>query len=526
MMQADPSISVAWGLDSSGTTPRLVRVSRTSDGLKFDLEPPEAPPGTNPGATPGAPVFDSADEQQPAAAEPLVACLGDELVLHRILDLPTADDAAMAQMLAAQLEVMLPARSQLFAWDWDPRSLDGSTNRSTPGGGGVWLSAARKDAVEDALRHARTAAGRDAAGVVPTSMALAAAVPALLSAMPKQLLVVDAAEHTASVLIFYDGVLLDCAVLDPGPDQWTAQLREVYQALVHDLPTAQRPSACVLLERRAPSPGLEQAIATLLGLDLVPARLNADVTIADLPAIGAALTKVQPVCPNILLSPYDSQAEGQAVGDKDDKAIGQKPFARGRVLVAVWLLLAVAGLYIADVYEAHRLEAIVQRIESAIVDRGGFDRQLAIGYYLERAGPAGLDVLAEVSAISEQQILYAEWHYTHGGGVKLTGVAPNAPALLKLLDALAKAKTLSNVEIKSRKAEKNKSHFVIAADLSKTYLPPSHKQKTAEAKPPEKDKDKAPDKDKPKDKGKAADKAKPQGNRIFLKPQIPMFAIC
>ena len=393
-----------------------------------------------------------------------------------MLNLPQADDAAVAQMVAAQLEVMLPARSHLFTWDWDyaPGPADNAGRR-------VWLCAARKDAVEAAMRAAEGHTGRRPSRVVPASTALAAAVSALLADLPERVVVIDAAQRSATVLILHDGQLVDCAVLDPGPDQWSGQLREAYQSLVVDLPATQRPTGCVVLPRGAPTAGLEQTVAQALQLDVLPAAT--DLAPSDLAAAGAALTLVQPVQPSIVLIEVEAEAQAEAETGAD---VAPKRRGLRRVAVVVWLLLAALALYLADRHEATRLEAAVAEVEPAVAARGGFDRELALGRYLEKAGPAPLDVLAEVSELVSPKVIISKWSHAQASGVRLTGTAPNTEEFHKLLKALAGAKTLDKVEINSLKMEKDKPKFVIAALLSDTYVPSLKK----------KDEDKDKDKDK------------------------------
>ena len=510
-MQNTEPISVAWGLDTSGAAPCLVRVSRTSAGLQFEQHPLEAL-----AAAPDA--------------EPLVVCLGDEFVLHRTLRLPAADDAALAQMVEAQLEVMLPARAHLFAWDWDP-ALDPAPRT----GRRVWLCAARKDAVDQARRNAHARCGRQPSRLAPTSMALAAAVPALLADLPARAVVIDVAERGASMLVFHNGELADCVVLDPGPDQWSNQLREAYLAHVRGLAADQRPTACVVLERAAQTDGLEQAAGRALGLVVSPAVTSirppgaaqgVELPIAALAAAGAALTLVQPVRPTIVLS------ESAIATDAAATETAPRTSVKRRVLAVVGLVVALLALYVADVYEASWLEAAMARITPVVDKRGGYDRELALGRYLEKAGPAPLDVLAEISDLISPKVIISKWNYTNTGGVRLGGTAPNTEELHNLLKALAKAKTLANAEIKDQKIKDNKCQFEIAAQLSDRYVP-TVKKKEEDEKDAAKEKAAGDKKEPPAKeaepaqagaKTEAEDKAKDKGKDQAPQPQPPALA--
>ena len=474
--------SVAWGLDLDDKEPRLVRVTRKADGFRFEQH--------------SSASAQSADPKAQLDVEPLAVCIGNQCVLHRTLDLPQAEDSTVAKMVEAQLEVLLPARSQLFAWDWDD-----APSRSDGPGRSVWVCAARQDAVEQARRSAE-AAGRRPRGVVPTSVAMAAAVPRLIKDLPTRCAVVDVANSCTTVLVLDDGELAGCAVIEPQDDQWAGQLREAYESQVSHLPRDQRPGKCVLIQRSADAPDLTELVTQSLKLETIPASLPKGLAPSDMAAAGAAMTLIEPAHPAIALA----ETEESATEVRQD-AVKRRSATPRRALVALWLVAVIITMYLADRHEANWLNDAIAKINPAVAGRGGFTRQIAMGRYLEKIGAAPLDVLDEISSLTSNEIIFSSFQYSHVEGVRLSGTAPSTDKLHELLKILADAETLEAVELKGQKMDKKKCLFEIAAKLSDRYVP-GVKRKA-------RDKDEDKDKKKEKDQGEK----KPESDEAKKPPE-------
>ena len=473
--KTDPT-SVAWGLDLDYNEPRLIRVTRKTDGLQFDK-------------------CSIASAQSASDAEPMAVCISDQFVLHRTLDLPQAEDSTLAKMVEAQLEVLLPARSQLFTWDWDH-----APSRSVGPGRCVWVCAARQDAVEQVKRKADTA-GRHPRYVVPASLALAAAVPRLIKDLPPRYVVVDVANSCITVLVLDDGELAGCAVVESQADQLAGQLREAYESQVDYLPRDQRPGKCVLIQRDADATDLTETVTQSLKLEAVRLTLPDGLTPGDLAAAGAAMMLIQPTRPAIALAEADrSPAEARR------RTATPRSATPRRVVIGLWLVAVIVAMYLADRHEANWLDEAIAKINPAVAGQGGFSRQLDLGRYLEKAGAAPLDVLDEISALTSNEIIFSSFQYSQVEGVRLSGTAPNTEKLHELLKVLADAETLAAVELKGQKIDKKKKClFEIAAKLSDRYVPGVKKKRKDKDKEEGKDKgEKKPEADKAKEPPKAA----------------------
>ena len=494
--------NVAWGVEFGGSAVRLVRVVRTGAGYQADrcLQAPledrwESGPDVAAAVAPLAAA---------GIADPLVACVSDELILYRALSLPNADPDALAKMVAGQLEVLIPTEAARFALPWCTQA-----DPYRPGHQRVLLAAARRDALTGPA-EACSRLGRDADGIVPSALALATAWSCTGDTTGQPAILLDVGTRCTTLAVTHDGQVVECAVLDNGGDRWTEriaeqlgispsqaeqkklayaadpssaeedpavygciqvamdgwarQLREVVRDCLADIPPQGRPKRCILFGRSAHMPGLPALVAATLEVQVQAATAAGDrLTLADgvdfdtsAAAIGAALCVLE----------GGAQVVNLAADTKEAPPPGRKRHWRWAALAA-WLLLAVASLYGLDRIRADSLRQTLRRMRAETSQHGGLKRQLAVGEYLELSAPSALDVLDRIGA-AESKAMLAAWHYNRSGNVVIAGTVANEQECSALLEKLS---GLGEAELKSGRSEEKKFRFEIGLKVDRSMKP-------------------------------------------------------
>jgi hypothetical protein len=344
------------------------------------------------------------------------------------------------------MEMLLPGRTHLFAWDWDALSGDGA--------GRVWVTATKRELVATA-REQGAAAGQPAPRVTPMMPAVAAGLAALCEPLPPRLVVVHVAAASTSLMVLVEGRLHGGAVLDAGAEQWrddtTAcllELREIYGDQLQSMPRESRPNVAVALGDGVDS----HAICAALGVDSWTPP--ADAPLNCVTAVGAAVMQFGEAHPAINLA---EQAKQQG------HAATWRVMPRRRTILLALLAAAVMFLYVADVDTARRLEQTVLEARAASEEHGDVAFRLAVGRYLESGGALPLAMCDEITQLATEQTQITAWQITRGESVHLSGIAADPSDLNTLLESLSRAVTLKDVRLEHQKINNNKCEFQIAA---------------------------------------------------------------
>ncbi len=505
--------TTAWGLEFGGSTIRLVRVSLSD--ARYSLDASYAcqiigrwDQGLD--YTAGVDELRAKVREPMSRDQPLVVCIPDQVTVYRMLDLPASDEAAMRRMVEAQMEVLLPGRSQMFTWDVRRQEAgDGEEGR-------VWLCAARKDVVEAAV----AAAGRLGLGVervMPSAMAVAAGFSRLLDAPKGRVALVDIGARSTTVTLLADGQARACSVLDESIDHWMEQaaeqlgdspqqladsfrmgradarhhaavrpiiedwamrLRELWDEQTQALSRADRPGRCLIIGGGRNWKDVVDALSGQLGLAVEPATTPA----AHWADEAATLSACRAAAGALTAMGDEDETVNLARSPQSEKP-GRPWLTFGRVAAVIWLAAAIVGLYATDVLRARSLSHSAAEVDPGTAERLQLDRQLALSRYLRGFGPPPLTVLDEIATLTAREFVIEQWSYNRAGEVRLTGIAPNEAELRKYLDALAKTKSIDHVQISNHQAiDKGKVKFDLTIELS-DWLGPTPPESEATPEP-------------------------------------------
>jgi hypothetical protein len=450
MTTPSPAHTAAWGVEIAGDTARLVRVVLEDGGCRLDATHELRREGDA-----WRPVAGGA-AQLPTIAkdEPLGVCIAPEAVVCRGMTLPTADAEAREKMVRAQIDVMLTGQAERFTTAWDSVPINGEA------GNWVLMCAARKDAVEAAVRAAK-ALGATPSAALPAPVAAAMAHRGLGAAAAGPALLVAAQVDRTVLSVMSDGTLVGYAMVDTG--EANAELHEAYVALIDPLPREARPQRAELIglngeERRA-------KLEELLRLPVAPAAKSPSGADAVwLPAVGAALRAAAPPKPGISF-----------VSPPRASAASPKAVPRTLIRLGAWCLAGVALLYGYDLFRAGWLERRVAEIRDAgAAQGGGLTRQLEVASYLDQDGTPLLTVLDAISQVAPPSMLLTEWHYDRRGTIRLSGTIPNAAEVENLMKKLGEMRVLRKLELISAKIDDNRGvQFEISAELGDQLTAPA-----------------------------------------------------
>jgi len=516
---------VVWGVEFGGSAVRLVRLERTgSQGAWHE-------PGSSEVSYQAdrylevllderwetAPsLVDAAGRMGPVALEgPLGACVGDEMVLYRVLSLPAAEPEALARMVRGQLEVLVPTQVERFA-----AGYRGYADPYNPGGQRVLMCAARLSALAAPVEASKRLGG-NGTRIVPSVLALAAMWARLGDGRDGPATILDVGARCTSLAVVDAGEVVQCGVIDQGGDHWTErlseelgiscqqaearkleyargpsgaepkvndclrhalggwarQLKEAYGNCLETVPRRRWPGRCFLFGRSSRMPGLPPLVAETLrakvetpesGLLLGGKRPGSGpggrLTLGD----GVDLTESAGAIAAALCV---MESDWPVVGLRD--RIEEKPRRRRHpswrwAALVGWLFAAVFGLYVVDKIEAKRLSDAVEGIRTKVSGQGDLGRQLAIGDYLETIGSPPLDVLERISQAVPEKALLASWVYDRRGEMVIEGTVPNEKEFLAMLDRLRQA---GELEWKSGRPDKGKFHFDIHLQVGARMKP-------------------------------------------------------
>jgi hypothetical protein len=212
----------------------------------------------------------------------------------------------------------------------------------------------------------------------------------------------------------------------------------------------------VIGEAEALAPAVDRANEALAG----GAELAKDS--AALPAAGAAIACLESRSPAInLLEPAP------------EKPAGRRAWRRPALLAAAALLI-VAGLYLVDLLGAARAEPGIEDPDQRRAAMAALDRQIALGRYVEAAGPPPLALLDDIAGAAPRGLILTHWSYSRRGGVSIQGTSSGDQQLHDFVVALQKSPAIDAVELGSQKAAGgNKVEFDIDLEPVAYFVPPA-----------------------------------------------------
>lgn len=491
--------NTVWGLELGGSALRLVRLTRNGqeyhveESFEVALEDRWEKPADYSAALAALPRLNITD--------PLVVCGADERVLFRSLSLPDSRPADLAKMVQSQLEVLIPTQAENF-----DTAYTNCPHPSEPGRQRVLLYAARREVLSATLKSTQ-ALGVDHAGLIPSILALSCSWTYLTRDGRKPdgpLLLIDVGARCTSIALMTENRVAHCSIIDQAGDHWTEQiaehlditpsqaerrklayatsdspaqadpqlhdclgplldnwsrhLREAYQTSLENAASASCPDHCIILGRSASLPGLSELIADTLSLQVDQPKPPERLVLAEgiifqesAAAIGAALCSMQDDWPQLNMATT-----------KESSHTGRALFSWRWAALLGWLLAAVLSLYGLDRLEASRLSETLKDARDQTGQQGGLARQLAIGKFLEKSGPAPLDVLDTISTLLPEKAILTGLKYNRNNRITVGGTVPNQQEFQMLLQKLSK---LGPTDLKTARPDKKEFRFEISLTL-------------------------------------------------------------
>lgn len=383
----------------------------------------------------------------------LAVLMPDQHVLYRRLELPRADDANLAAMVAAQAQTILPQSGEALDSAW--LKLGAPDQHPTQP---LLIGAARHDAVQR-LRdqtHDSTHALIDVTTGAAALDALCQHQGVTLTDAPTAIVRVSQA---ATLLCLYDQQKLVAAAsidfdLTPTDEasvaSWSREIAEAFEQCAAPLAFA-TPQVGLLIADQNDHNRLNAALASALRCaiqksslsdQLNPARLSKTSTAAG--AIGAALALADQSQPNTLYS------------DVNPDAPILKPInalrPRRLIAAAVWALLMLLALYQIDRQQAQQLETALADAKRLTQDLGGLDGRIQLLTYIEKhATTPALPIMQEVSRLVPKGTILSDYNYDRDGRVRFTGYVSSASALDDFTAKLTASPLFKSVDVPSAK---------------------------------------------------------------------------
>ncbi|MEX0887465.1 MAG: PilN domain-containing protein [Phycisphaeraceae bacterium] len=446
--------------------------------------------------------------------------VADEAVLYRSLTLPPAGGEALEQMIRAQVDVVLPAASEVLAWSWMVQQPGG------PGQPQRVLIAAMRQAMLGQLKGAVAQPGGTLLGVTPAAVAcgrgLAALTGGAAGAGSARVLVELAGEATTVLLHDPAGSRLEIESIGHGRDHWIEALADEMEVSLTEAERrvgsalrsggATLPEAVgLLIERWAGQvaavvrgligegdDGQDDATTDVAGVHLIgeagasgylaqelggamggevtplprPAQLvvPGDVAMGEaLPALGAALEALEPGERTINFAPPQAAI------------VRQSPrLVKLAAAAAVWVLLAVLLLYAMDRGEAARLDAALAEARSRVATSaggggaGGGGGGDAVVRYLEQSVMPPLHVLLELTSFAPDSLVLRSWQYDREGTIRLAGRVGSIDDLDGFLKAIDGSPMFARVELRQARAQERAWELELTAEITalNRYIPP------------------------------------------------------
>jgi hypothetical protein len=253
----------------------------------------------------------------------------------------------------------------------------------------------------------------------------------------------------------------------------------VYDNCLAEIPAAHRPAKCVLFGRATKHPAVRALIAQTLRLTERPTDppmkiqpfAGSDYSVMAA-AIGAATTELEntpPACRLTMHRPRSAARPWQGLGASGvaQRVWGSLANSPRRRLVAVAsLLAALLFCYGLDVHERSWQAGAADRLRQAAGQEGSFERQLAVGRFLDEAGATSLAVLEEISALAPPSAIVSSWRYSRGGDVVIGGTVGGDADLHSFMKKLSESPLFSEVLFQNAKGEGGKLRFELMMKLA------------------------------------------------------------
>jgi|GEM_PF-3850498 len=443
-----------------------------------------------------------------------VVVVSDERCMHRGLPLPDVPTETLERMIAAQVESALPGEAmKRLQWGW--ARVSGKHRGAGPSP--VWVLAIATDAMtcgggfQDGSQNESLGG---AAGYVSESMALAALVLCPSSSGSQAVLANEGtmliAEWRGQVraLWFTQAGVQGTAVVDlPAYESPTAWLDVVQHAIDECMASAaregsdprDRPAKLAVLVPDKSTETLNEA-ARRLGMQLTPVEpflgsvwMEARKTQIDqTAAYESAVDQILAAGAAVLAAPVADWALDKQIGtdglarpgglasvpvigldDAQLLAESTRRLTRRRLIIiaaaAVWMLLMLVVVIRQDSADAGRLGDAVADAGVTHQDEAALRQQMILYRFLEKQGPSPLAIVDEVGRLTKRYMVES-FSFDASGQVRLTGKLRRQNEVAELVAALAKAKTLDEVRLKSQKKQGREVVFEILASPTEQFL--------------------------------------------------------
>ncbi len=430
-----------------------------------------------------------------AAPPALGLAVADLHGVHRVIDLPPADAATTHKLAALQLETLLPGQQEHVRWGWQRTAAPGSAGKpgggyppalgasgggsgggsggasggGSGGGSGVLLFAASRGGLDRAMVNLPD--GATPTLVTPAVLAFETLLRQASPADRRVSLTAIAVDALAAHLIVYrqgraahvETIDLD-DLHDAGPEHVAQTLAARCQAMQKLPAVGDASESFTLLADAEEADALQPLLAERLGRrhqpfsDLVTLPGLEITRAAACLAAGAALAALHPGETVNLVADTPEEHEAQ-------------PIDRRRwAIVTLWLLAALAALYMADQRTAAESRAVVQAHELTLAAITDLDTQLAVARHLETAGPTFFTVLDELSQRTRGFTIDG-LRYEREGQLTIRGTQRSAGEISRIAAELAQMRTLGSVQVRSQtRSGRDQLQYTIVAAPNPRYL--------------------------------------------------------
>ncbi|MEM6332669.1 MAG: PilN domain-containing protein [Planctomycetota bacterium] len=387
----------------------------------------------------GSNAWQTAHKRPEAASASVALAVPADVVLYRKLDLPAADQDATLQMVESQLQSQFPEGQGRLRAGWA---------RANSGVHAV--------GIKDSVAAASTQAIDEVTFLVPAGIAAAALVSdVVLSEEPMTVVCVEPIATTIATITPHG--LATIQVVDLGSDDLTDA--DACQRWVRETGEVATHSRTVMVGK-AP----EHATTSLARILADEPTALTDVD-ASLPeglaaqlAAGAAIAAAQPDWPVIRLAAPRTQHQ----------SVIPRPWWPA-VAMLVCIFITATATVLADLSRADRQAAAINDAEIQGTAVTALNDRLQLMRFLEQRGPLPLAILDELVHLTPRGMPFKGISYAADGRVNISGEVDDARELAGLIEALNKAKTLDNVELKSQKQSNRRISFEIVASTSDRF---------------------------------------------------------
>lgn len=432
-----------------------------------------------------------------------VVVVSDERCMHRGLPLPEVAAETLERMIAAQVESTLPGEAmKRLQWGWARISGKHRGAALNP----VWVLAIATDAMGNGGD-----AHDQATGYVSESMALAAlslrpssddAQDAFLS--EGTMLIAEWRGQVRALWLTQEG-LQGVAVADQpvyeSPTAWLDVVQQVVdECMASGTPDGsdlrKRPSKLAVIASGTADEAVDEA-ARRLGMQLMAAEpflgsigqgvcknkgSGFEAAVDQMLAAGAAVLAA-PVADWALskqagadgLTRPGGLASVPVIGLDDAQMLAEsaRRTTRRRLIAmavaAAWAVLMLVVVVRQDSADAARLGDAVTDAGVTHQDEAALGKQMALYRFLEKKGPSPLAIVDEVGRLTKKYMIES-FSFDASGQVRLTGKLKQQNEVADLVAALAKAKTLDEVRLKSQKKQGREVSFEILASPAEQFL--------------------------------------------------------